>query len=125
MSDPELDAFVTRYLAAWNEPDPGRRDTLVATLWAQDATLVNGSTEYQGLTAIQDAVTISHDAFVGQGYRFVSSTPPSAHHAGIRLTWTMIRDTTTDSAGTNFLLLNPDGLIAIDYQFLDQAPPAR
>ena len=119
MPDSELNDFVDRYLAAWNEPDRLRRDALVAALWAQDGTLVNGASEYQGLAAIQQGVTLSHEAFVPGGYRFVPGAAAAAHHAGVRLPWAMMRDDATDSAGTNYLLLDGDGLIAVDYQFLD------
>jgi hypothetical protein len=120
MPDTELDDFVNRYLAAWNEPDRERRDALVAALWAPDGILVNGANEYRGRVAIQDAVTISHEAFVGEGYRFVPGDASAAHHTGVRLAWDMVREDATDSAGTNFLLLDADGLIAVDYQFLER-----
>jgi hypothetical protein len=89
MTDAELDDFVTRHLAAWNDRDSSRRAELVATLCAQHAPLVNGRAEYRGRDAIAGAVTISHDAFVGQGYLFRLGEGSAAHHQGVRLAWTM------------------------------------
>lgn len=120
MSGPELEAFVTRYVAAWNEPDPERRDALVAALWAQDGVLVNGAGENRGRAAIQAAVTRSHEAFVQEGFCFVPGGASAAHHDGVRLAWDMVRDGAVASAGTSFLVLDGDGMIARDHQFLER-----
>ena len=119
---PDITSFTDRYLNLWNEPDPQAREAIVAELWAKDGTNSTPSLEARGLEAITARVTRSYDSYVGTGtYLFRLARVPVSHHDAIRLDWEMVtRDTgAVASAGTEFLLLNDEGRIMSDHQFLE------
>jgi hypothetical protein len=117
-----IEEFAARYVAVWNEPDAATRDASVAALWGADARAYTGANEYLGLDAITGRVAVAYEKFVaGQGYVFRALGPAEAHHQGMRIRWEMAPSAGGDavSAGTQFLLLDADGRIRFDYQFID------
>ena len=119
-SDPtELDTFVDRYLAMWNEPDADRRRALVEELWAPSAINATATLEAVGHDEITARVTRAFDAFVGTGeHRFEEHRPYAAHHGAVRVWWQMVRtDGAVAAAGQEFLVLDGDGRILSDHQF--------
>jgi hypothetical protein len=119
---PDNASFTDRYLDLWNEPDPHARRATVTDLWAEDGTNSTPSLEARGFEAITARVTRSYDSYVGPGtYLFRLARVPVSHHQAIRLDWEMItRDTgAVASTGTEFLVLNDEGRIMSDHQFLE------
>ncbi len=119
-SDPiELDAFVDRYMAQWNEPDADRRRAFVEELWAPAAVNATATLEAVGHDEIVARVTRSFDAFVGTGeHHFEEHRPYVAHHGAVRVWWQMVRtDGTVAAVGQEFLVLDDDGRILSDHQF--------
>jgi hypothetical protein len=119
---PDRSSLTDRYLDLWNEPDPQARLATVAELWAEDGTNSTPSLEARGPEAITARVTRSYDTYVGPGtYLFRLARVPVSHHDAIRLDWEMItRDTgAVASTGTEFLVLNDDGRIVSDHQFIE------
>jgi kynureninase len=117
----DVNRFIERYVATWNEPDADARRAAVRELWADDARLVNGITEYSGQEAVVTAVAASHEEFVAsQGFVF-RAVDHSAHHRGVLFRWEMAPASggVAVSAGVNFLLRGDDGRIQVDYQFLE------
>jgi len=117
-----IDEFAARYIAVWNEPDAAARDAAVAGLWSADARACTGADEHAGLDAITRRVTAAYEKFVaGQGFLFTAPGPAEAHHDGIRIRWEMAPAAGGDavSGGAQFLLLDADGLISSDHQFID------
>lgn len=118
----DIGEFTMRYVAVWNEPDASARRTAIAVIWSEDARACTGGADYAGLTAIEGRVTKAHEEFVAQkGFLFRAIGTADAHHDGVRLRWEMIPAGGGDvvSAGTQFLLLNADGRVRYDYQFID------
>ena len=116
------DEFAARYVAVWNEPDAVARDAAVAGLWSADARACTGMDEYVGLDVITRRVAAAYEKFAaGQGFLFRASGPAEAHHGGMRIRWEMAPATGGDavSGGMQFLVLDADGLIRSDYQFID------
>jgi hypothetical protein len=63
----DVGEFVGRYVAVWNEPDPERRHSAIAGLWAEDGVEFTDSAEYHGHRALQTRVTQAHEQLVEQG----------------------------------------------------------
>jgi hypothetical protein len=114
--------FAARYTAVWNEPDTATRDAAVAGLWGAAARAYTGENEYAGLDAITRRVAAAYEKFVaGQGFVFRPLGPADAHHDAVRIRWEMTPAAGGDavSGGVQFLLLDTDGRIRSDYQFID------
>ena len=118
----DFNEFADRYVATWNEPDVDLRRRAIAEIWAPDGRYCNGRAEYAGHEAIQTAVTTSHDRWVGKGYVFRSRKNAEGHHNGVRFSWEMVSAAGGDvvSIGSEFVILDDDGRIRHDYQFIDK-----
>jgi hypothetical protein len=117
-----IEELTARYVAVWNEPDAATRDAGVAALWSADARACTSANEYVGVDAITGRVATAYEKFVaGQGYVFRSLGPAETHHDGVRIRWEMAPSAGGDavSGGAQFLLLDADGRIRLDYQFID------
>jgi hypothetical protein len=120
----DLDEFIAQYVATWNEPDADIRRKWIPGVWSERASLYNRIKEYHGHAGVEAAVQRSHDLFGSRGFLFRPREQPVSHHRGVRFTWEMITpvDGTVDSIGTQFLLLEDDGRIRLDYQFIERPP---
>jgi hypothetical protein len=117
----ELNQFTERYVRLWQEPDSDERRKLIEELWAPDATQVYPTGEPRGHDALFDRVTRSYDLFIGPGeYRFRSVGDADGHHNLVRFNWEMTRVDTGEVADVGFelLVLDGDGRILSDYQFI-------
>jgi hypothetical protein len=127
-----------RYVAVWNEPDPTRRRAAVEQLWSEDAshTLqppqeirtaadalgVAVDLEARGHAALEDRVTKSHHQFVQQGgFVFRPAGDAARLRDMVKLRWEMVPRAGGDVAATGLqiLLLDADGRIRLDYQFIE------
>jgi hypothetical protein len=116
------DDFVDRYVAMWNDRDAEQRKKTIAELFTHDGANYTRSLASHGLDQLQARVTAAYDHYVGTGdHIFRLATTPSAHHDVMKLTWEMVRVDTGDVAqvGLEFLVLDDEGRIRCDYQFLD------
>jgi hypothetical protein len=120
----DLDEFITQYVAVWNEANADVRKPWIAGTWSERASLVNRIKEYHGHSGIEAAVQRSHDLFGSRGFLFRPREDPVSHHGAVQFKWEMVtgEDGEVDSLGTQFLLLDVDGRIRLDYQFNEQAP---
>jgi hypothetical protein len=115
--------FVERYVALWNEPDAKARRRTVEHLWAHDGTNCTGSTQAVGYDALNVRVTSAYEDYVGSGkYYFRSHLPPVGHHGVVKVTWEMVTipENEIASIGIEFLVLDDQGRIASDHQFIVQ-----
>jgi hypothetical protein len=118
----DIEELAAQYAAVFNEPDEAARAAAVARLWNEDARMCTAASEYVGLAAITQRVTIAHEKFVAdQGYTFSPLGPAHSHHDGVRFRWQMASAAGGDavSGGVQFLLLGPDRRVHTDYQFID------
>jgi hypothetical protein len=116
------DDFADRYVAMWNDPDAEQRRKTVAELFRPDGANCTQSFAVRGLDQLQARVTAAYDRYVGTGdHTFRLATAASAHHDVMKITWEMVRVDTGDVAqvGLEFLVLDDEGRIRSDYQFLD------
>ncbi|MGW5350736.1 hypothetical protein ACWERV_09480 [Streptomyces sp. NPDC004031] len=138
MPDTALDAFADRYIAVWNEPDPGERRKAVELLWSDDALQVlqppqamreeaekigmrTVVLEARGHDALEFRVRTAYEEFVAPGEAdFRVHGDVQRLHDVVRFHWAYVpRDGGEPrGGGLQVLLLALDGRIATDYQFI-------
>src|SRR5262245_20899885 len=121
----DLNDFVERYIAVWNEPDSARRRERIAALWAPSGASLQRLLEPRGHAAIEARVAASYDKWVhGRGYAFRCAGHAIGHHDAVMCNWQMVSpDGAPISLGLSFLLLDPSGLVQTELQF-PEPPPA-
>ena len=121
MTTADAATLVERYIDVWNEQDASSREEAVRELWAPDARLVNDRHEYRGQDGVLLAVTRAFERFTGKGYRFRPRGSVREHHGGIYAPWEMLDPQgVVVSSGPNFLMLDPNGRIELDFQFVER-----
>ncbi|WP_409492192.1 nuclear transport factor 2 family protein [Amycolatopsis sp. cmx-11-12] len=119
-STTDIETFVSRYAAVWNEPDPARRSAAIAALWGEDGVEFISSADYRGHDAIQARVADAHEQFVATGgFRFVAANDALHHHDAVTFTVHMVPAVGGEPVWTGvvFALLGEDGRMQRDYQF--------
>lgn len=114
--------FVERYVAVWNEPDAGVRRSRVAELWAQDGAHFTNTSETHGHDAIAARIASAFDRFVGAGgFSFRALNGVDAHHSTVKFYWAMVPADggMARAVGSDFIVLNDEGRISADYQFIE------
>lgn len=117
--------FANRYVAVWNETDPSARRQRVIELYAPDATYVFYRRDpVQGHQAILDQLAYTHEVYDPMGYVFRSAHNAIGHHNLIRLNWVMVAEATgeLEMCGQDVIVLDGEGRVHADYQFLDRPP---
>lgn len=125
-----------RYVAVWNEPSPQARRAAVGELWTEDgvhllqppADAVKAA-ENLDLTAVFQArghdeltarVDRAYEEFVAPGTMVFRRRGDVARvHDVVRLSWDAVSGGEVVGGGTDFLVLDADGRIRADYQFID------
>jgi hypothetical protein len=121
MSEDDLRGLLERYIGAWNDRDPARRAGAVRELWAADGAVINARREHRGHDAVIQAIAGSYERFIADGYRYRTREGTSSHHDGVCVLWEMLDpDGSVDSLGANFLLLDQERRIRLDYQFVER-----
>jgi len=134
----DVTALADRYVAVWNEPDPAARRAGVRALWSADASHtiqppheigaaaaalgVAVDLEARGHAALEERVAKSHDEFVARGgFVFRPAGDAARLRDMVKLRWEMVPRTGGDAAasGLQILLLDDDGRIRLDYQFIE------
>lgn len=108
-----------RYIASWNEPDPRIRRKLIDEVWAEDGAYHNRMFIAQGRDMIENIVSAAYAQYSPKGFVFKSQNSSYGHHNGIRIGWVLVAAGTgdVDTICEDFLLLNDEGQVIIDYQF--------
>lgn len=117
--------LIDRYVALWNEADPGRRRARIAELWTRDGVHFTKSLEARGYDAIEARVSGAYEKFVAaEGFVFKPHGSPDEHHDAVRFSWQMVpqRGGEIAAVGTVFIVTGDDGRIRSDYQFNDPTP---
>ena len=119
----EVNAFVERYLAVWNESDPEVRRRQIAGLWAEDGAHVLPSLEMRGLEAIETEIKRTYAAAGAKGFVF-SAHDVEGHHDVVRFDWELrpVGGGEAVTTGSTLILLDEAGRIRRDYQFDEPLP---
>jgi hypothetical protein len=120
----DVNDFVERYVAVWNEPDSERRRERIAALWAPDGSSLHRTLEPRGHAAIESRVAASYDKWVhGRGCTFRSANHAFGHHDAVMCNWEMVSpEGVVISLGLSFLIFDRYGLVQTELQFPE--PPA-
>ena len=117
-----LAATVDTHLAAYCEPDPARRGTLIATVWSQDGAIFDPPFEgagHDGIAAMTDTV-LAH--FPGHTFRRTSDV--DAHHTFARYSWALVGpDGATAVTGTDVVEVDDDGRLTRIIGFFGDVAP--
>jgi hypothetical protein len=114
-------SVVERYLAAWNETDPGRRRTRLEEACTDDIRYVDPLAEVEGHAALDGLIGAVQAQF--PGLVFSPGGPVDAHHQQGRFTWHLGpagREPVV--VGFDVAELGPDGRIRTVLGFIDRAP---
>lgn len=110
-------------VAAWNEPDPGRRRAVVGPLYADDARIVTPSVDVQGSEAILEHIGEVFARFIGPGEQRFQRTTDTGHHRSFLLRWQLTGGgLPAAGSGWNVVVLDADGRIVADLQFPEPQP---
>ena len=116
----DIQDLAGRYVAVWNEVDPGARRKAVERLWAPDGVELRPDKEHRGYDELEQRVVGAYEQLVaGGGYAFHLDGPAHGHHEMVvfRTTMTPAAGGPVEWVGLMVLLLDDDGRIRRDYQF--------
>jgi len=133
------DELADRYVALWNEPDAERRRSAIAELWTEDGVHIlqppedireaaaapglglTATLEARGHAALEIRATSAHERFVAPGeFRFRRRDNVARLGNVVKFSWEMVsRSGKVAGGGLEFLVLEPDGRIRTDYQFIE------
>lgn len=122
-----IDQLADRYAAAWNETDAARRRAAIEALWVPGGEHVVRTQQVRGHDELERRVTASNEKNVqAAGYRFRSAGDAQQLHNTVMFHWHMepADGSRIAALGLEFLVLAPDGRIAVDYQFILPTPAA-
>ncbi|HTW34986.1 MAG TPA: hypothetical protein VMD53_10245 [Rhizomicrobium sp.] len=114
--------FVERYVAVWNEPDESVRRARVAELWARDGAHFTNASEARGHEAIAETIARIFDRYVGgSGFNFRALNGVDAHHSTVKFYWALMPagGGMARAVISNFLVLDDEGRIRADYEFIE------
>jgi hypothetical protein len=106
-----LERLIDAYCAAWSEPDAGRRDAILAEVWADDATYTDPRGRAAGrseLSALIAAILAGRP-----GAKVVRTSAVDAHHGVARFAWRVVQaDGAMLPEGIDFAEVGGDGKLA-------------
>lgn len=112
---------IAQYGAAWQEPDSGRRASLLDAVWAEDGVYCDPSAEITGRRALVDHIGGFHRA--RPGARIELTSAPSVHHDQVYFTWRMVSaEGAVELTGVDFGMLDGDGRLARIVGFFGDPP---
>jgi len=123
MSDTQQ--LADRYVAVWNETNAEARWRAITELWVADGLHYVGTREARGHDALEQRITGSHEKNVRDGgRRFRAVKGARALRDVVTFFWEMVPADGDEvvATGLEFLIVDADGRIRVDYQFvLDRA----
>jgi hypothetical protein len=131
--------LVDRYVAVWNEPEPERRRALIAEVWSDDAQQILDppveirdsaaslgfaapALEARGHEELVARVTRAYESFVEPGeFAFRTRGNAARLRDVVKFNWEMVRrsDGEIAATGLNIFVVDDDGRIRTDYQFVE------
>ena len=114
--------IVERYMAIWNEPDERVRRARVAELWSLDGAHFTNTEEARGHDAIAEKIARTFDRYIGSGgFRLKALNGADAHHQTVKFYWALMPADggMAREVGSDFLVLDEEGRIRADYQFIE------
>jgi hypothetical protein len=117
----EIETTVDTYLAAYGEPDPGHRASLIEQAWAPDGRLIDPPLIGEGHDGIADMAKAVQEQFEGHRFRRVSGV--DSHHDQFRFSWELVApDGSVALAGLDVGELSGDGRLRRITGFFGELP---
>lgn len=117
----DLHATIDAHLEAYGEPEPRRRDSLVAQAWAEDGRLVDPPLEGTGRRGISDMAAAVQSHYPGHTFRRTSGI--DVHHSFARYQWELLSPQgSTALSGLDVAEVGEDGLLRRIVGFLGPIP---
>lgn len=117
----EAQQLADRYADVWNATDAVARRKAIAELWAPDGLHYVRTLEARGHEALEKRIIGSHEknVMVG-GYRFRAARNAQALRNVVTFNWEMVPAAggAVAAVGLEFLVVDDQGRIACDYQFI-------
>ena len=114
-------SLADRYVAVWNETDAERRRNQIAELWTAQGRHFVADREVKGYQALEKRVRESHEKNVRDaGNRFRAASDARRLHDTVTFHWEMLPADGDNvlARGLEFLIVDDDGKILADYQFI-------
>jgi hypothetical protein len=112
---------IERYIACWNQTDPGLRRKLIDEVWAQDASYTDPLAEVTGHDAIDATIAAVQQQF--PGFSFTLLGPVDSHHRQARFTWGLgAAEVEPLVIGFDVAVAGEDGRLTSVLGFLDKVP---
>ena len=116
-----MQEVIERYIACWNQTDPGLRRKLIDEVWAKDASYTDPLGEAVGHDAIDATIAAVQQQF--PGFSFTLLGPVDSHHRQARFTWGLAPDGAEPVViGFDVALATDDGRLTSVLGFLDKVP---
>jgi len=129
--------LVDRYIAVWNEPSPQARAATVRELWTEDGVHILEPPEEAAKIAARPGIGLTA-TFQARGHEELTARVESAYaefvatgqmtfrrrddvvrlHDMVRFSWEAVNGDQVVGGGSDVLLLDADGRIRADYQFV-------
>jgi hypothetical protein len=121
----EAQDLADRYIAVWTEVDATERRKSIAPLWMPGGRHYVGTREVQGYDALESRIIESHEKWVRDKGNRLRATEAKILHDSITFYWKMLPPAgdTKLAVGLEFVILNEQGRIVTDYQYII-IPPA-
>lgn len=139
MTNIDARELVGRYVAVWNEPDAELRRKAIHELWTEDGAHIlqppqeirkaatglgftSTTLEAHGHYELEVRVTRAYQEFVAPGeFRFKPRDNADRLHNVVKFNWEMVPSSGGEvaGAGLEILILDEDGRIKTDYQFIE------
>jgi hypothetical protein len=115
-------SIATRYIALWNETDPGHRKALMADLWSEAGTYRDPLMQGDGHDQIDALIAGVHKQF--PDFRFALVGQPDGYDDQVRFSWQLGPEGSDGPIkGADFVTLERGRLKSV-VGFLDQVPTA-
>ncbi len=119
----DLTSTIDTYLAAWTEPDAGRRAAMIGRVWADDARLIDPPHAASGHDEISAMFAGLQAQFPGFTFRRASGV--DSHHDQVRFAWELVGpDGVPALSGLDVGELAPDGRLRRITGFFGELPAA-
>ena len=121
MDKAAITAIVTRYMAAWNEPDEAARRALLEQCWSDDGVYLDPRASLTGRDELARHIGAMQASRPGARLEFMSGI--DVHHDVARFLWRLVRaDGTCGETSVDFGEFGPDGRLAKIVGFFGPAP---
>ena len=118
MLDPQT--LADRYVAVWNEKDEKRRRDAIATLWVPNGQHFVEGRQARGYEELEKRIRGSHEKNVRDDRNRFRAAPGARRLRDVvTFQWEMLpaEGDTVLVRGLEFLIINDEGRILVDYQF--------